>query len=143
MANKSPDQIAEKYGRGVSGAGQDYAAGVANPSRPWAQATQAGKARYVAGVQKAISEDRFAKGVARAGDAKWQEGATTKGAQRYTAAAAQAQAGYAKVAGDVVAAAQAAKSKVQGMPDTDINARIARSGAAQLAISQFWASKKR
>jgi hypothetical protein len=143
MAQKTPDQIVNKYKTSVGAAGGDYAAGVAAPSRPWAQATVAGQARYEAGVQKAISEKRFAKGVQAAGDAKWSENAQSKGAQRYTAAASDAATAYAKVAGDVIAAGQAARSKAISMPDTSLEARIQRSVEAQKATSAFWASRKR
>ena len=50
MAKKTPEQIAEKYQRGVAGAGQDYSLGVQNPSRPWAASTQKGAARWATDV---------------------------------------------------------------------------------------------
>jgi hypothetical protein len=143
MANKTPDQIIAKFRAGVAGAGADYSAGVQNPSRPWAQATVAGQPRYEAGVQKAISEKRFAKGVQAAGDAKWQEAASGKGAQHFAAAADSAATNYAKVAGDIMAAGAAARSKANSMPDTTLEARIQRSVEAQKATSAFWASRKR
>jgi len=143
MANKTPEQIVDKFRRGVSAAAPDYAAGVQNPSRPWAQATVAGQGRYEAGVQKAISEKRFAKGVQAAGDAKWQEGASGKGAQRFAASADTAATAFAKVAGDVMAAGAAARSKAMSMSDTTLESRIQRSVEAQKATSAFWASRKR
>ncbi len=138
MSKKSADQIIEKYQRGVAGAGNDYALGVQNPSRPWAAATQAGAARYEAGVQQAIQEKKFQKGVSRAGDAKWQEAALSKGVQRYSAAAGDAAQAYAQVAGQVMSAAAAAQSAVQNMPDSTLDQRIARSAAAQRAVSSAW-----
>jgi hypothetical protein len=143
MAIKTAEQVVDKFRRGVAGAGTDYANGVANPSRPWAQATVAGQARYEAGVQKAISNKSFAKGVQAAGDAKWSEAAQTKGAARFAQAADQAATAYQKVAGDVMAAANAARAKALSMPDTSLEARIQRSVEAQKATSTFWASRKR
>ncbi len=138
MSKKTADQIIEKYQRGVAGAGNDYALGIQNPSRPWASATQAGAARYEAGVQQAIQEKRFQKGVSQAGDAKWQEGALNKGVQRYSAAAGDAAQAYAQVAGQVMSAAAAAQSAVASMPDSTLDQRIARSAAAQRAVSSAW-----
>lgn len=142
MAKKTPDQISEKYQRGVAGAGADYAAGVQNPARPWASATAAGQKRWAAGIQKAIAEGKFARGVQAAGDAKWQQNALNKGAQRYQASAQEAAAGYQKVAARIMQAGQAAQSAVANMDNSTQEARIARSAAAQRAISQAWSSGK-
>ncbi len=138
MAKKTPEQIAEKYQRGVAGAGQDYAAGVQAPSRSWAQATQAGAARWRAGIQQAIQEKSFERGVSAAGDAKWQAAAAGKGAQRYQAAAGEAAAEYAKKAGQIMSAGAAAQSAVANMPNETLEQRIARSAAAQRAVSAAW-----
>ena len=138
MSKKTADQIIEKYQRGVAGAAGDYAAGVQNPSRPWATATQQGAKRWASGVQKAIQDNAFQKGVSKAGDAKWQENALNKGAQRYSAAAGEAATEYAKVAGQVMSAGAAAQAAVASMPDETLDQRIARSGAAQRAVSNAW-----
>lgn len=137
MSKKTASQIAEKYQRGVSGAGGDYAAGIQNPSRPWAQATAQGAARYQAGVQQAIQERRFEAGVQKAGDAKWQNGALNKGANRYQAAAAEAAQAYASVADRVMNAANAAQQAVANMPAQTLEQRLQRSNAAARAISAY------
>lgn len=143
MANKTPEQVAAKYGRRVAGAAQDYAEGVASPSRDWAQATQAAKPRWAAGIQEAIQAGSFEKGIQRAGSAKWSERAQTIGAQRYSGASQQAAAAYQAVAGQVMAAGNAGKEASARMPNTTIDERIARSSAAQRAISQFWKGRGR
>lgn len=138
MAKKSPEQIAEKYQRGVAGAGQDYSAGVQNPSRSWSQATQRSAGRWAAGVQEAIQNKKFERGVSAAGDAKWQANAVGKGAQRYQAAAQEAAQEYAKQAGKIMSAGAAAQAAVANMPNETLEQRIARSAAAQRAISAAW-----
>jgi hypothetical protein len=138
MANKDAATIVEKYTRGVAGAGADYAAGVQNPSRPWAAATQQGAKRWAAGIQKAISDGSFQKGVAAAGDAKWQQNAATKGAQRYQGAAAEAGQAYAAIAQRVVAAGQAARNAVASMPDETQEQRLQRAISAMRATSNAW-----
>lgn len=137
MAKKTAQQIAEKYQRGVAGAGQDYAAGVQNPTRPWASATQAGASRWRTAIQNAIQNKTYEAGVGKAGDAKWQAGALNKGAQRYQAAAAEAGAAYAQVADRIMNAANAAQQAVANMPTDTQEQRIARSAAAQRAISAY------
>lgn len=138
MAKKDPSQITEKYQRGVAGAGADYASGVSNPSKPWASATQAGAARWRAGITAAIAAKSFERGVSQAGDAKWQNAAVNKGAQRYQAAAQEAGQAYGQVASKIMSAAAAAQAAVASMPDETLEQRIAKSAAAQRAISNAW-----
>ncbi len=75
--------ISEKWSRKASQASQDYAAGVRNPKRSWAEAAAAAADAQAAGVQEAIANGSFEKGVARAGNEKWSRGATGKGTQRF------------------------------------------------------------
>lgn len=138
MARKTADQIIAKYQQGVAGGAQYYTEGVQNPSRPWASSTQQGAKRWASGIQQAIQNGSFAKGVAAAGDQKWQQAAISKGAQRYSAAANDAAQAYAGVAAKIMAAGQAAQSAVASMPDDTLEARIARSAVAQRAISKAW-----
>jgi hypothetical protein len=137
MSKKTPQQIAEKYQRGVAGAGNDYATGVQSPNKSWASATQASAARWGAGIQQAIQAKSFETGVQKAGDQKWQTNALNKGAQRYTAAAGDAAAAYAQVADRVMGAAAAAQAAVANMPNTSLEQRLARSAAAARAISAY------
>lgn len=137
MSKKTPQQISDKYQRGVAGAGNDYASGVQSPSKPWAQATAAGAQRWAAGIQQAIQLKSFESGVSKAGDQKWQAGALNKGATRYTAAAADAATAYSQVADRVMGAASAAQSAVANMPNTTLEQRLARAAAAARAISAY------
>jgi len=74
---------AEKWSRRASAATPDYAAGVQSPRTSWQQATVAAAQAQAAGVQAAIQRGSFAKGVNKAGDAKWQAKALSKGQGRY------------------------------------------------------------
>jgi len=61
----------------------DYQQGVQNPRVPWAQATLAAADNQAKGVQEAIQDKRFQKGVTKAGDQAWQQGALEKGVVRF------------------------------------------------------------
>ncbi len=74
---------AEKWQQNAGRAGQAYLQGASNPRVPWAQATQAGAQNYAQGVQAAIVNNSFAKGVAVAGDAAWQQGIADLGSVRF------------------------------------------------------------
>jgi hypothetical protein len=81
---KSLDRISEKWTRVVAVSQSEYQAGVESPRKDWKAATVAAATNFAAGVQKAISEKRFEKGVAAVGTAKWQLRATTVGVNRWT-----------------------------------------------------------
>jgi hypothetical protein len=92
---KSPDVISKKYASRGAAAGADYQAGVNAPRQPWAAATTAAAQTYAAGVQAAIGNRSFERGVAAAGDGKWQRKAAGVGAQRYPTGVQAAQGDYA------------------------------------------------
>lgn len=82
-AIKSTSASADKWVRRAGAAGQDYAAGVKNPRTGWAEATTAAAQAQADGVTAAIANKSFEKGVAAAGNSKWQRNAVGKGAQRF------------------------------------------------------------
>ena len=86
----------EKWVRRAGVAGQDYAEGVQNPRTPWAAATVASAPIQAAAVQAAIARGAFAKGVQRAGDARWQGKAMSKGVARFGPGVQDAQQDYAE-----------------------------------------------
>jgi|CXWL01.1.fsa_nt_gi hypothetical protein len=93
-AIKALDRIGEKWSRMAQAASADYEAGVRAPKKDWAQNTAAATNAYQQGVQAAISAGRFAKGVTRAGNQTWQQGAIEKGAPRYSQGVAIARQKY-------------------------------------------------
>ena len=95
MANvKSLTDIASKWTRVTPQRQEDYSKGVASPRRSWAEATAAANAAYKAGLQASLADDRWVKGVAKAGDAKWKEKATTVGPSRWAEGVQQAGQAY-------------------------------------------------
>jgi len=78
------EQVAAKWARVTPSRAADYEAGVRNPRRDWAANTAAAADNYNAGVQAAISEGRFAKGVAKAGNSTWQDRTILLGPSRWT-----------------------------------------------------------
>ena len=80
---KSADVIASKYASRGAAATADYTTGVQNPRQDWMTATEAAAPTYAAGVQAAITNNLFQKGVSKAGTSKWQQKASSVGAQRF------------------------------------------------------------
>lgn len=80
---KSIAAIQEKWGRVTPQRSEDYALGIKNPKRDWAQSATAAKESHKAAMVTAASSDAYAKGVAKAGTARWQDRATRKGPGRF------------------------------------------------------------
>jgi hypothetical protein len=83
-----------KWVRRTQNAGEEYAAGVREPRASWQQSTIAAATNQAKGVQQAITEKRFEKGVAKAGDARWAQKALSKGVARFGPGVAEAQGDY-------------------------------------------------
>lgn len=80
---KDTGALAKKFVQRAGAASGDYKDGVAAAGGDWEQNTKASEDNYAAGVQAAIGDKRFGKGVAAAGAGKYTQRATTLGAQRY------------------------------------------------------------
>lgn len=102
MKVKSLDQITTKWASRAQAAGQAYSDGVKNPRNSWASQTEQAADNWSQGVQAAVSDGRFARGVTAAGDAAWQNGSINKGVNRYgpgvAAATSKFSAGFQKFA---------------------------------------------
>lgn len=83
MNIKSGDTIAKKWAARAAAAAPDYTSGVQNTQTSWAEATSNAADTWATGVQQAVANQTFQKGVTNAGDAAWKQGAVNKGSQRY------------------------------------------------------------
>ncbi len=86
----------EKWARRTASATQEYTEGVQTPRASWQQSTLAAEANHTAGVQAAIANKSFAKGVAKSSDQRWKDKALSKGAARFGPGAQEAQGDYDK-----------------------------------------------
>jgi hypothetical protein len=80
---KSISAIQEKWGRVTPQRTEDYTLGIKSPKRDWAKAAGDAKESHKAAMVAAATNDSYAKGVAKAGTAKWQAKATQKGPSRF------------------------------------------------------------
>ncbi|MCP4208145.1 MAG: hypothetical protein GY767_13990 [Shimia sp.] len=141
MANKTAQQITEKFRQKMAAAGGDFEFGVNNPSRSWEEGAREGASRWATGVQEAIGRDAFSKGVAGK-DSKWQRKVTTVGVQRYTAAAQSAAEEYGRVAQTVLEIAQASSAQVQSMANSTFEERTQRAVQNMRNIRDAWRQRK-
>jgi hypothetical protein len=93
---KDTASIAKKFVQRAGAASTDYASGIQVAGQDWQTNTIAGKDNYVAGVQQAIADGRFERGVGAAGAQKYVDNATKLGPQRYQTGVAQAENAYSR-----------------------------------------------
>jgi len=79
---KDLSQISSNFSGSSSRASNNYRDGVENPGASWKAATSAAEENWERGVNEAVAESRFARGVSRSSDEEWQRGAIEKGTQR-------------------------------------------------------------
>ncbi len=91
---KDISRTTQKWQQNTSQASGSYADGVQTPKTDWAQATMAAQDNYKTAVVKAANENRFGRGVQKAGTAKQQQNALTKGVQRFSQGVAVATPDY-------------------------------------------------
>jgi hypothetical protein len=93
---KDTGSLAKKFVQRASAAAGDYKDGVTAAGGDWETNTKASEDNYSAGVQAAIGDKRFGKGVAAAGAAKYVNRASTLGAQRYPSGVGAAEGDWSK-----------------------------------------------
>lgn len=91
---KPLDQIVKKWVEVTPGRSPYYEAGVRNPREDWATRTIAAESAWASGVQDAITQGRFAKGVRKAGTEKWQRKAIKVGVRRWSEGIREAEVDY-------------------------------------------------
>ncbi len=104
---KTTKRTSDKWARVTPGRTEDYKDGISNPRRSWASEAAASKDNYKAGVDKAHTDNRFVKGITKAGDNKWKTKALAKGPGRFAEGVTDAQADYEKGVAPYLSAIQA------------------------------------
>ena len=98
---KSAAAITEKWQRVAQTRSSDFEAGVKEPGVDWQRATETARPAYEEGIQTAIARNSFGKGVAAAGNTRWQRQTVELGVARWApgvrAATAAMEAGMERV----------------------------------------------
>jgi hypothetical protein len=80
---KSIQAIQDKWGRVTPQRTEDYTLGIKNPKRDWAQSSAASKESHKSAMVASAANDSYAKGVTKAGTARWQDRSARKGPGRF------------------------------------------------------------
>lgn len=83
MRVKNTADAAKRFSTRAAAAQGDYAAGVVAGAADWEKNTAAAGDNYAQGVNEAVSQGRFARGVAAAGAGKYADKASKVGAGRF------------------------------------------------------------
>jgi hypothetical protein len=118
---KSAQSVAEKFVQRASNASGDYVKGASETSKDQSQLAIAGKANWAAGVQSAITGDRYAKGLTKSGKAGWLRGVSQKGANRFAEGVSVSSGKYATNSGKYDTARNAAASAPRGPKGSPAN----------------------
>lgn len=92
---KDPNTVAGKWATRAGAAQADYKAGVMAPRRPQNASAIAAAPLWASAVADAATRDAFAKGLRKAGEDKYRNNASTKGAAHYPDGVRVAQPAYA------------------------------------------------
>lgn len=132
---KSASESAQKFVERAGAASGDYVAGAQSTTKDQAAAAIAGKANWSAGIQAAITGDRYAKGLQASGKAGWLRGVTEKGANRFAEGVAAGAGKYATNSGKYDGARGAAAPMPRGPKGSEAN--YARSKAVGTALRKM------
>lgn len=112
----SADEIATRYQEGVAASGDRWIQGMRNPRRDPKAAAVAASATYKAAMQKSLTEDAYAKGVAQIDPAEALATAERVGSSGYQAGAIARVPKMQKSMAKFVPHAQAAVTAVRNLP---------------------------
>lgn len=129
---KSASASAAKYVERAGAASGDYVSGAQQTSKDQSANAIAGKANWSAGVQAAITGDRYAKGLQTSGKAGWLAGITSKGANRFAEGVSGGSSKYATNSGKYDSARSAADALPRGPKGSEAN--FARAKAVGQAL---------
>jgi len=137
LRNPGPDatKMAEKYGRKVAAAAQDYVSGVQNPKADFKQAAIAAKGKWANRVQEAVAQDRFGRAMNQVDTTEAINMAVSDGGAAYTAGAAKRLPKVQRVFGKLAPKLGAVSTAIRNMPqDTDAQRAQRLLAARQLMI---------
>ncbi len=127
---RNTSEVARKWQRNLAASGESARAGVAAVSRNPAEAAAAREDAYVNGVQRAVSNGKWRRGLQRVTLADWQRAMTEKGIPRMGQGAQSALPKVENFLSAWLPHMDALKQKLANMPRGDIEANKARMLAA-------------
>ena len=127
---RSAADVAKKWSQRLGASGEAIRQGVQGVTVNPAERAAARQDAYIAGVQRAVNEGRYQRGLRKVTLQSWQEAMINKGLPRVAAGASQAQPKMQQFMEKWLPHEEALKQKLQSMPRGDLQQNIARMVAA-------------
>lgn len=138
-----PKKITEKQIRRAQNATQDYVSGVENVSEsPTAKAAKK-KDKMRAGINAAIDSGKWEDGLMSVSLEQWKERTAKKGGERYASGVADSADRVEEFHAEFAPFMASVQAKIDQMPDTTAEQRIARMVANAQALAKFRRSRRR
>lgn len=126
MARVNPAEYAEKWANRTGAATEDYKKGINKVQTAPSQAAIAAKEKMRAGVNQALDDGTWERGLQGVTLQDWKNKAVNIGAQRISSGVMAAKDKQAAMATKLLAAVDQASALIAGMPSTTFEQRIAR-----------------
>ena len=134
---KNPADVARKWAQRLGSASDSIRQGVNAVQTNPAERAAARQDAYIAGVQRAVSDGRYARGLRRVTLQSWQEAMLNKGLPRISSGATAAVPKMQAFLEKFLPHQEALKTKLASMPRGDLQQNIARMVMAVEHNSQF------
>ena len=126
MAQKNPADVAAKWARNLGGSTDSIRRGVQAVTQNPAERAIARSDAYLAGVQRAIAEGRYARGLRRTTLQSWQDSMINKGLPRVASGANAAMPKMEAFLNAFLPYMSGLQAKLANMPRGDLQTNIAR-----------------
>jgi len=130
-------EIVSRWERGMATAAEKYKKGIQNTTVNPMERAAASADRYAAGVQRAVSEGRYQRGLARVSKDQWQQASIDKGAARLASGAAASRPKYTEFWTRFGPYLQNVKDRVRQMPRGTLEENLNRMMENARLLSQF------
>ena len=143
MANRTPEEIAEKYARNTANAVPEYTRGVERVEIAPGISAAAKADKYIAGVQRSFNEGKWQENVAAVPVEEWRDKTLSKGVSRYQEGTQAAQDNVAAFHGELQDFRRGLDTELQRMPDSTQEQRLSRMMANARGMAKFRRRRRR
>jgi len=123
---KSPQQIAQKWQRNLAQSTESIRAGVQSVTVSPTEKAAAAADRYMAGVQRAVAENKFQMGLQRVTLEEWKRSMIDKGIARVASGAAAAEGKMQDFMAEFLPHLEAGQRQLESMPRGDLETNLNR-----------------
>lgn len=137
MAKLTPEEFADKHNRNMKNAVEDIRRGVERVTESPMKKAAAKKDKYLAGVQKAVQDGKYERGLNSVPLDEWKDKMINKGINRIAAGVDESRAKVEKFAAQLNSFQDGLKAEVGRLPDATPEDRINKAVAWMRGMQKF------